>query len=427
MSNLLKEAIADAKAVRATALANARISLEEAFNQRFSAVFADKLREDSATEAPIPSVAEGADKDKVGSTKPSKSDGTKTWAGDNKGNFNTGQKNMTSDSIPAAKDGGDGTKGWSKDNKGNFPVGSTKDMTPDGIKENSDVDDDKKDVEEAVTNEDLEEIIRELESETGEEQPGGSSDLPVPSATDDVPPTDGPVDDLGGAAEGGEPLKSGDTIVITKAPEATADPAPDVTGGDIGGDIPPSPEGDTQPPMEEEIDLNELLASLNEEAKVEEGNKDEDKEKMEETSAASETLQTQLNEVIAQRDEAYSTVKFLKQQLNEINVLNAKLLYTNKLFKEYAMDQDQRLKIVEAFDLARTPREIKLTYANWCESLNFGKKSSKKAAPASGMTTITEGLASKPVASTKPAEVITENVNDMAQRFKKLAGISGKK
>jgi hypothetical protein len=436
-SNLLKEAIADAKAVRATALANAKAALEEAFNQRFSAVFADKLREDSAAEAAaqatpsVTPVAEGADKDKVGSTKPSKSDGTKTWSGDNKGNFNAGQKNMTSDSIPAAKDGGDGTKGWSKDNKGNFPVGSTKDMTPDGIKENTVEEGDvkKEEVEETVTNEDLDEIIRELEAEAGGgEDPsaggGAPTDLPAPDASTDVPSTDEPADDIGG-----EPLKSGDTIVITKAPET--DPTADVGGeapmGDMGGgDVPPSPTGgDTQPPMEEEIDLNELLASLNEEAKAD----DEKEEKKDDDKNVDESaLTTQLNEAITQRDEAYNTVKYLKQQINEINLLNAKLLYTNKLFKEFAMDRTQKVKILEAFDLTKNVREVKMTYANWCESLNFGGKSQRKAAPASGMTTITEGLASKPVASTKPAaEVITEGVSDMAQRFKKLAGIPAKK
>ena len=42
---LLKTVIADAKAIKATSLANAKVALEEAFNNRFSAVFADKLRE----------------------------------------------------------------------------------------------------------------------------------------------------------------------------------------------------------------------------------------------------------------------------------------------------------------------------------------------------------------------------------------------
>ena len=44
MSNLLKEAIADAKAVRATALANAKAALEEAFQPKLEAMLVEKLK-----------------------------------------------------------------------------------------------------------------------------------------------------------------------------------------------------------------------------------------------------------------------------------------------------------------------------------------------------------------------------------------------
>ena len=44
-SKLLKDAIADAKAVRETAIANAKIALEEAFTPRLQSMFAAKLAE----------------------------------------------------------------------------------------------------------------------------------------------------------------------------------------------------------------------------------------------------------------------------------------------------------------------------------------------------------------------------------------------
>ena len=44
MSNLLKEAIADAKAVRETAIANAKIALEEAFTPRLQSILSKKLQ-----------------------------------------------------------------------------------------------------------------------------------------------------------------------------------------------------------------------------------------------------------------------------------------------------------------------------------------------------------------------------------------------
>jgi hypothetical protein len=107
--------------------------------------------------------------------------------------------------------------------------------------------------------------------------------------------------------------------------------------------------------------------------------------------------------------------------------LNAKLLYTNKLFKEFIMNNEQKMRIVELFDLAKNVREVKLTYANITESLNFGGKDMKKKATTSAsVQSITEGLSSGVVASTKPKEIISEG--KFASRMKQLAGIrSGQK
>jgi hypothetical protein len=423
-SNLLKEAIADAKAVRATALANAKAALEEAFNQRFEAVFADKLREDSAVEEDdVAPVAETCDKDKVGATKPSKSDGTKGWSAKNIDSAGKPTvKNITPNTVPSAKDGGDATKGWSKDNKGNAMDG-----TPAGVKENAEEGKmEEEAVEETVTNEDLEEIIRELEMEAGADPMGDPAAGGAPDAGAGAPPMDAPPEGgapEGGAPEGGEPIMSGDTITITKTP--APEPAPEAPPGEVPGGEAPAPGGEAPPMEEEEINISELLASLNEESKEDE---EDEKEETGEKEKADENLVSQLNEAIAQRDEAYKTVEVLRNSINEINLLNAKLLYTNKLFKEFNMNNDRKLKIVEAFDLCKVVREVKMTYANWCESLNFGGNIKRKAAPSvSNLTTITEGMASKPVASTKPSPVITEGVNDMANRFQKLAGINLKK
>jgi hypothetical protein len=135
--------------------------------------------------------------------------------------------------------------------------------------------------------------------------------------------------------------------------------------------------------------------------------------------------------------EAYDTIEFLRGQINEVNLLNAKLLYTNKLFKEFAgvLDNSYRMKIVESFDLTKSIREVKLAYALLAESLNFGtqvnkvsslKTDKKPVVQNTQVNRITEGFASKPVSSTKPSQLITEG-NAMALRFKKLAGIKDKK
>jgi len=429
-SNLLKEAIADAKAVRATALANAKASLEEAFNSRFEAVFADKLREDSATEtqpsvdAPVAETVEPKD------ATPSKSDGTKGWSAKNgDAAAKPTAKNITPNTIPSAKDGGDGTKGWSKDNKGNAFNG-----TPKGVKENATEGAvEEESVEETVTNEDLDEIIRELEAEAGaapaDDMPAPGGDAGgLPPAGDDVPGGETP-------EEQSQEIKSGDTVVISKVEAPAGNTPPEGEEPPVGPEGPEAGAPPTEEPApmgeEEEIDLNELLASLNEEAKEKEDDDQEDHEKEEkEDCDESAALKNQLSEVTFQRNKAYQTVEFLSKQLNEINLLNAKLLYTNKLFKEFGMNRDQKVKVVEAFDLTKNVREVKMTYANWCESLNLGGNLKKKALsqnPMSQVTTITEGAASKPVASTKPAEIITESFNEQARRFQKLAGINVKK
>jgi hypothetical protein len=128
-----------------------------------------------------------------------------------------------------------------------------------------------------------------------------------------------------------------------------------------------------------------------------------------------------------QLNEAEEVIKYVKVQLNEVNLLNAKLLYTNKLFKEYAMHNEQKMRVVEMFDLAKNVREVKLTYANIAESLNFSGTDRKKVSKetASNVQSITEGLASKPVGSTKPSkEIISEGkTSSMVSKFQKLAGI----
>ena len=138
----------------------------------------------------------------------------------------------------------------------------------------------------------------------------------------------------------------------------------------------------------------------------------------EETLAENETLKGQI-------DEATEVIKYVKGQLNEVNLLNAKLLYTNKLFKEYNMNNEHKMRVVEMFDLAKNVREVKLAYANIAEALNFGGTEVKKKATATSIQNITEGLASKPVGSTKPSQqIISESkTSGMVSKFQRLAGI----
>jgi hypothetical protein len=340
MSNLLKEAIADAKAVRATALANAKAALEEAFQPKLEAMLAEKLKNE---------ISEGEyGSDEVSETMP-------------------------------------------------MEMSASDDAMDEGME---------------ITDEELNEILAELEGELDE---AGQVDPNVP-----VAPAPAPVDPAA-AAPAPAPVAPVDPMAAPVAPApapvdpAAAAPAPAPVAEEAEG--------------EEVVDLQELLDSLNEEETEEEEmeesivneEKEEDDEKEEkvdekiEDEKVDESLQAELNE-------AMSTVQYLRDQLNEVNLLNAKLLYTNKLFNQFNLDQKQKLKVVETFDLAKSIREVKLSYTILSESYSLGGSVVKKTNTTA--KTITEGLASKPVASTAPAkELIVENSNVMASRFQKLAGI----
>ena len=108
----------------------------------------------------------------------------------------------------------------------------------------------------------------------------------------------------------------------------------------------------------------------------------------------------------------------MKDKLHEVNILNAKLLFTNKLFKEFSLDNNQKLKVVETFDRTQSTREIKLVYSTLAEQFSDNSSITRK-------HNIKES-ASSAVSSTKPSKVsrkvITEE-SQVANRFKKLAGI----
>jgi hypothetical protein len=112
-------------------------------------------------------------------------------------------------------------------------------------------------------------------------------------------------------------------------------------------------------------------------------------------------------------DEAMKTIATLRSELNEVNLLNAKLLYVNKLFKAKNLNEAQKVKVINAFDRAETVREAKNVFDTLNESLNAEKAKSQ----------IKESLsfASKSV-GVSDRQPIMEG-NDFVARMQKLAGI----
>jgi len=312
MKDLLKEAIADAKAVRETALQNAKIALEEAFTPRLQSIISSQLQKEE----------EGADdemqdEDDVDSTEEAPVEDAPV------------EDEVATDDESSEE--------YSEDETGEGEAQEEEDV-------------------------DLEEIIRELE---------GSDDENV----DDL-------EELDSSAVGSAP---------NKAPSKDAsDSSEDGEDIDLFED---DMEGTEDVADDEEVDLDEVIRSLREEDEVapEEDTKEEELE------------------------EAYNVIRFLKDKINEVNLLNAKLLYSNKLFKSYDLNEGQKMKVIENFDRAHSMREVKLVYTTLAESFR---------GPAGSKRIVKESFASKPVASTKPnsKNVLTEGATQ-ALRFQKLAGL----
>jgi hypothetical protein len=113
-------------------------------------------------------------------------------------------------------------------------------------------------------------------------------------------------------------------------------------------------------------------------------------------------------------DEAYAALKSVKAELNEVNLLNAKLLYTNKIFKSKNLTESQKVKVLEAFDKATSVKEAKLVY----ETLSTGVASNAKKPMNESLI---RGGASKPAGVSEKKPIM--EANDQVARWQKLAGI----
>ena len=343
MSDLLKESIADAKAVRETALANAKTFLEENFASSMKQMFAEKLKEEmtdgtedsedsAAVQPPMP-------EDDMQVTSEELDEILAELENDGDGDMIDPMADPMNDS-----EGDGGIRAPHMDQRSG----------------------------------DLDEILAELESEISETS-DDEDELNLEELLAEL--------DADGQAVPDPVVPAVPAVPVAAVPAAVpAVPVPVV--------------GQVQSPMAEEDDVTaeemaEALVAINEE---------------------NGSLKKQLSESLR-------TVKFMQNVLTETNLLNAKLLYTNKLFKCKSLNESQKLKIINTFDLTKNIREVKLAYTVLAESFNSGASVVKKKTNTTAHT-ITEGLASKQVSSTKPVSAIVEpQADEMTSRFQKLAGI----
>jgi hypothetical protein len=109
--------------------------------------------------------------------------------------------------------------------------------------------------------------------------------------------------------------------------------------------------------------------------------------------------------------EAKQTIAELTQSLNEINLLNAKLLYMNKIFKAKSLSESQKIQVVKAFDKATSVKEVKNTFEVLKESVTTKKSQIQESF----------GYASKPAGVSPNSNVI--DADPFVSRWQKLAGI----
>jgi hypothetical protein len=452
MSDLLKQAIADAKAVRATALSNAKAALEEHFAPKLQSMLSEKLRaevegdEAAPVEAPLPTDDIGGEEVHADAAQ----DAAMAAGGSPEGHADAAQDAAMDAPVeePSAEMSSTPVGDEAELSELEGEIGEDAGYMAEGEKASGDY---KKTTKGHNTEDPGKKMVKSVGTAIGGTKGSLSATKKHAKASSDYTKTTTghKTDDPQG--QGNEVSNGGydnDTAALKEneeVDEASLDEILKELEDGLNNDNGMQEMHGAETPeahetgAEEEIDLNELLSETDEDAddeEIEEGklpkgladyqakkagkSKDDDEEK--ETVKENISLKKELAEY-------RSAVEYLRTQINEVNLLNAKLLYTNKLFKQTSLNNAQKMKVIESFDLTKSIREAKLVYATLAESFNFGGKKTVQAAPVkkqmSGtVKTITEGLASKPIASTKPTKpiVLTEGA-EMANRFKKLAGI----
>jgi len=314
VNKLLKDAIADAKAVRETAMANAKIALEEAFAPKIQSMLSHKIKEEMEGEE-----------------------------------LEAEEEELAAENYSMFEDEEISLEEPVEDEEETIATEGHEDeeYSDDRGLESEPADDDQ------ISDEELEEILRELDSEEGDEE-----------------------EELM-ATEGEEYEEEEEEVTTTEARRKKKKMM----------------ENEEEGEEEEEVSIEEIIRALREE--------DE-----EEAPEAEEKAEEEL-------EEAYKVIKFLRAKLNEVNLLNAKLLFVNKIFKKANLTESKKMKIVETFDRVRSVREAKLVYATLCESLSTSvvKKPTKL-----NKTSLKESFASR---ASKGTRVINES-NQLVNRFKEL-------
>ena len=350
--DLLKEAIEDAKAVKDTAIANAKAVLEEAFTPHLKSMLAAKLQEmedEDLDEAKMDDLDEMKDEKEL-----------------DEANEEINEEDLINDPKGPTAHGNVAEEELDELNLDELLAeleaeemseAKEEDMTEAKKKD----DEDKKDLKEA----------EEEEVETEEE-------INIEDMTE-------------------EDLKSFIEDVIKDMVEAGELEAGEGMEGEEGEEM----GGEEEMESEEEVSIDELLAEI-------------EKEEMDEAKGK-EDMDEAYSKMKKDLEEAYATIESMRKDINEVNLLNAKLLYLNKVLKANNLSETQQVNVIAAFDKAETVKEVKLVFETICESLVTKKETN----------TIKEsrGYASKATGTTASNPGVINEVSETVRRMQKLAGI----
>ena len=385
--DILKEAIADAKSIKEAAIANAKVALEEAFTPYLKEKLSAKLAE-------IDAMDEEMDEAKA---------------------MDEAEIDEYGDEHPMS------TKDALKEKSMDEEMDETMDEEMDEMKKSMD-------------EMDLDELLRELEDmdETMDEV---INDPKGPGAHGNVAPTAQNDTDLNEAEEGEEEESEEDVeIDIENMSEEDLKSFIESVIADMveAGELEAGHEGmedeegaEEEESEEEEISIDELMSELSERKKYG-GNKGDvpaskrgDKKDTAEEEGV-EDYKKKLKKMKEELDEAYEALNNVKSEINEVNLLNSKLLYLNKVFKAKNLTESQKVKVLAAFDKATSKKEAQLVYETVMESLNNTNTNTTKRP----VTESVRGMASKVISGTANStkQPIIE-VNAAFERMQKLAGI----
>tara|TARA_R110000803_G_scaffold47908_5_gene99740 strand:- start:278 stop:1510 length:1233 start_codon:yes stop_codon:yes gene_type:complete len=404
--DLLKEAIADAKSVKETAIENAKLALEEAFTPYLKNQLSAKLQE-MDDEEEVKEVKK-SDKEEVKEVEAKKDEKI-----DEEINLDELLAEIELDENARTDAEEEGYKDGLKDEKEDLEEDARTDAEEEGYKdgeedEKEDIDDEEIDLED-MSEDDLkgfiEDVIKDMVA-GGEIEPGDEfEEVEVEDEDVEVEVED---EDVDVAIELDEDMSDPDQRKKYKdesKPEEETEADRFKEGMDVDVDL------------DEDARVNaaaggleNIVNSLTKLAKAAGPAAAKAKAMLQGLAQAAHSVRNE--------GEDYAEMEELKQELQEVNLLNAKLLYTNKIFKAKNLTESKKVKVLKAFDKAVDVKQAKTIYETLNEGIvNTITNSKINESVKMGAASRASGL--EPKATKQP---ILES-NEVYDRMRKLAGL----